>query len=375
MRSGGWAARVGAVAVVTAATWGMAAPTALASGPAAPTGSSTYARPRVLCTITDRRLPAISGAVGTRDGLLVANDQGAEVFTLDDDCSVSGAVRWTATAADDATPFQARDIEDLAVGPDGTEWLVDSGGSRIQRHDVSLLGIAPDGTGTELVFAYPTGATHDVEAALVTEDLQLVLLAKERGRSTVFTARMPAPDAQADVTGPVALTRVGVLDVEAWADPGLGDAGLFLTGAALSPDGRHVAVRTAAEIFEWVIDGTGPAAELVDEEPTTVASVRGRPGRAITYGPDGSSLLALSEQLPAPVLVVDIERAAGSGGAPAIGVPRWGYGLLGGAGGALLLVLVVALWRRRTTSPDPGPGPHRAPGAAPEQAPEQELVP
>jgi hypothetical protein len=369
MRSGGWAARLGTVAVVTAATWGAAPPTALGSGPAAPTGSSTYARPRVLCTITDGRLAEISGAVGTRDGLLVTNDRGAEVFTLDDDCSVSGAVTWTAPTADGDTPFQARDVEDLAVGPDGTEWLVDSGGSRIPRHEVSLLGIAPDGTGTELVFAYPTGATHDVEAALVTQDLQLVLLAKERGRSTVFTARMPAPDAQADGTGPVALTRVGVLDVEAWADPGLGDAGLFLTGAALSPDGRHVAVRTAAEIFEWVIDGRGPANELVDEEPTTVASVRGRPGRAITYGPDGSSLLALSEQLPAPVLVVDIERAAGSDGAPAVGVPRWGYGLLGGAGGALVLVLLVGLWRRRTTSPDPGP--HRAP----EQAPEQELVP
>jgi hypothetical protein len=374
MRPGGWAARVGTVAVVTVATTAMAAPTALGSGPAAPTGSSTYAGPRVLCTITDQRLPEISGAVGTRDGLLVANDQGAEVFIRDDDCSVAGAAEWTAPTANGATPVRARDVEDLALGPDGTVWLVDSGGNPIPRDDVSLLGIAPDGTGTELVFTYPRGATHDVEAALVTQDLQLVLLAKERGRSTVFTARMPAPDAQAQVAGPVALTRVGVLDVEAWADPGLGDAGLFVTGAALSPDGRHVAVRTAAEVFEWVIDGTGPAAELVDEEPTTVASVR-RQGRAITYGPDGSSLLVLSEPLPAPVLVVDIERAAGPGRAPAVGVPRWGYDLLGGAGGALVLVLAVALWRRRTTSPDRGPGPHRGPGAAPGVAPEQELVP
>jgi hypothetical protein len=372
MRPGGWAARVGTVAVVTVATTAMAAPTALGSGPAAPTGSSTYAAPRVLCTITDRRLTEISGAVGTRDGLLVANDQGAEVFTLDDDCSVSGATEWTAPTADGATPFQARDVEDLALGPDGTVWLVDSGADPTPRDDVSLLGIAPDGTRTELVFTYPRGATHDVEAAVVTQDLQLVLLAKERGRSTVFTAWMPAVDAQGVVTGPVELTRVGVLDVEAWADPGLGDAGLFVTGAALSPDGRHAAVRTGAEIFEWVIDGTGLAAELVDEEPTTVASVR-RQGRAITYRPDGSSLLALSDQLPAPVLVVDIERVAGSGGAAALGLPRWGYGLLGGAGGALLVVLLVALWRRRTTSPDPRP--HHGPGAAPEQAPEQELVP
>jgi hypothetical protein len=373
-RPGRLAAWLGGVVVATAATWGMAAPTATGGSPVEPgtsAGSSTYAAPRVLCTVTDERLPEISGAAGIPDGLLVANDKLAEVFTLDDGCSVSGATRWRGPATEDATPASDRDVEDLAVGPDGTVWLVDSGSNRISRDDVSLLGLEPDGTSTELVFTYPQGAARDVEAALVTQDLQLVLLTKERGTSTVLTARLPAPDPNADVTGPVELAAVGRLDVEAWADPALGEAALYLTGAALSPDGRHVAVRTAAEIFEWVVDGNDLAAELVDAEPTRVAFVEQRQGESITYTPDGSSLLALSEQLPSPVLVVDIERNGGSVGGGPVGVPRWGYGLLVGAAGALLLVLVVALWRVRTTSREPVPDLDHAP----HHAPDQELVP
>jgi hypothetical protein len=100
-----------------------------------------------------------------------------------------------------------------------------------------------------------------------------------------------------------------------------------------------------------------------------VAFVEQRQGEAITYTPDGTSLLALSEQLPSPVLVVDIERDAGSVGGGPVGVPRWGYGLLGGAGVALLLVLAITLWRARTTSPDPVPDPDHAPHGAPEQEP------
>ena len=195
-RPGRLAAWLGGVVVATAATWGMAAPTATGGSPVEPgtsAGSSTYAAPRVLCTVTDERLPEISGAAGITDGLLVANDKLADVFTLDDGCSVSGATRWRGPATEDATPASDRDVEDLAVGPDGTVWLVDSGSNRISRDDVSLLGLEPDGTSTELVFTYPPGAARDVEAALVTQDLQLILFTKERGTSTVFTARLPLP--------------------------------------------------------------------------------------------------------------------------------------------------------------------------------------
>ena len=108
-------------------------------------------------------------------------------------------------------------------------------------------------------------------------------------------------------------------------------------GRGAQPRRRHVAVRTAAEIFEWVVDGSDLAAGPVDAEPTRVAFVGAGASRSPTRC-DGSSLLALSEWAPSPVLVIDIERSGARSAAWPVGVPRWGYGLLVGAAGALLLV-------------------------------------
>lgn len=323
-----------------------------------PGPGSTYTAVRETCTITDDRLPEVSGAVGLEDGVLVVNDKLATAWLLDQSCEPLTRLDWRGPP--DAASLAARDVEDLIVGPDRTVWLVDSGGNRAPRSTVSLLGITTQRASVEVVLRYPDGQ-HDAEAAFMTDDLRLTILTKERGRSSVYSTRLPLPSPVASTTPaagtvevepvPVTMARVGVLDVASWADPDDGDAGLYLTGAAMSPDGRHVAVRTDAALYEWSTGSADPVASILSDRPVLVAQVDQLQGEAVTYSADGSTLLAFSEQLPSPVLAVDISRPPPLPGAPATDAP-WTSLVLGSAGMALLLSMTAAVtvavsrWRR-----------------------------
>lgn len=302
--------------------------------PAGPVAATTFAAPQTICTIIDPDLPEISGAVAARSGFLVTNDSGASVVELDEDCTVVST-----TELDGVQPI---DVEDLARGPDGTVWLADIGGNLEPRGVVAMYGLRPDGSVVTARFSYPTG-THDAEAAFVTMDNEVVLVTKDRGAGTVYRARLPGDE----VSTPVKLRRVGDLDLLAFGAREDDEGSLLVTGAALSPDGRHVSLRTYTDAYEWEIVGGDPASTLVSSPPRPVGALDQPQGEAITYSWDGLRLVAFSEQLGSRVLGVDIARVAPPVEPDRLGLPAWS--LVVAIVPALLLVtgLVSRYLRRR----------------------------
>jgi len=87
---------------------------------AAPAAADPVPAPVPACTITDPRLAEVSGMVADDAHWYVVNDGGtsAKVWVLGKDCQVQDSI---VGAVD---PY---DVEDLALGPDGTFWLSDTG--------------------------------------------------------------------------------------------------------------------------------------------------------------------------------------------------------------------------------------------------------
>ncbi|MGH3383395.1 MAG: hypothetical protein ACRDO1_02325 [Nocardioidaceae bacterium] len=266
-----------------------------AGASAADSRGPRFSAAQTSCTIEDGRLGSISGAVAVDEGFLVTLDRGAAIVNVSRDCAFASTRRLAGA--------DAFDVEDLAVGPDGTVWLADIGGNRTPRRNIALFGLTADDTVVTARFAYP-GGTHDAEAAVVTMDSVLVVFTKERGTSQVYRARLPG----AETTDPVPLRKVGEVDLAAIGGRPGTEGSLLVTGAALSPDGRHVTLRTYTDAYEWEIVDGDVARTVVSTEPVPVGRLRQQQGEAVSYTPDGSRLVAFSEQLPSPVLEVEITR-------------------------------------------------------------------
>ncbi len=251
------------------------------------------ADPQVRCTFDDERLDEVSGLVDGPAGPQVVNDSGnpSTVYRVDPtDCSVAGTR---------AVPVAGRDVEDLARAGDGTLWLADTGDNNRVRTTIAILRLPVAGGEVVTRLAYPDGP-HDAETLLLPADGRPVIVTKELGgRSAVYTVDAALPTAP--TTTPVPLRRVGDVVVPASDTPtgGSGAAALvggrLITGGAVSPDGRVVALRTYSDA--WLYPA-GSAATADD----VVAALRGTPvrvplpgepqGEAIAFAADGTLLSA-----------------------------------------------------------------------------------
>jgi len=296
-----------------------------------------------LCTIFDVRVPEISGAVTVEDSIWVINDKGREVFRVDSSCQVTRATRFT--------DEKLVDVEDMAFGSDGTLWLIDSGGNRSPRDSIALIGKTQDDRIRRTSFTYPDG-DHDAEAGVVTPDGHLVLITKvEGGDSSVYTAPVPGKGGG----DPVELREVGELAIseEFRSANGIGSAAI--TAATLSPDGLHIALRSYSAVFEWEIVDGEIARTLVETEPTAALAVSQTQGEGIAYEPDGDALVLLSEQLPSPVLRVEIDRNVTVQEPVRGSPPTWAWVLVRVAAVVAAANVVVAIARRRTPRSVAGP--------------------
>ena len=263
------------------------------------TALAAPAPPAVRCEFGDERLAEVSGLVVGPDGPAVVDDSGnpSTVYTVDDACDV---------ARETAVPQPGADVEDLALGPDGTLWLADIGDNRRARPEVAVIrlpGWASPTAGppvtTRLTYA---DGPHDAEALVVAGDARPVIVTKDvGGRSGVYTTDRPLPPPGGD-PGPVVLRRVGGVALPPSTTPnGSADASaLFgsglITGGALSDDRRVVALRTYTDA--WLYPVGDPSADGV------VAALRAAPvqvplpgepqGEAVAFEPDGT-LLSASE--------------------------------------------------------------------------------
>ncbi|NEK57178.1 hypothetical protein GCU56_04730 [Geodermatophilus sabuli] len=283
---------------------GVALAATLVLGPALPAAAEQAAAdpaaPSTRCQLTDPRLPELSGLVAVGDQMLAINDGGdrIDVYLLDAGCQV------VTVQGADVDPY---DPEDLAVGPDGTVWVADTGDNQGDRTTVALLALRPDG-GTGLYrLAYPDGP-RDVEALLLAPDGVPYLVSKEvLGASKVYR-----PVADLLDGGTVGLVEVAAVNLTVTGTPGgpVGRAGqLMVTGGAVAADGSRLALRTYTDAYVWALAGADVVGALAGE-PTRIALPEAPQGEAVSFTADSTGLVVASEGLPSDVTVVPLPAAA-----------------------------------------------------------------
>ena len=254
------------------------------------------AKPKAVCTVTDPRLVELSGLVATKSGYIVVNDstdleERRKIFYLNQDCAVTNAVDYSG-----AGPY---DTEDLALSPDRkTLWIADTGDnitSAQRRERVALWSMPVSGNKPPSLhrLAYPEKAPHDAEALLIADDGTPIIITKSLSGSKIF---VPDGPLQTDNETPVPMKEVGRLKLPRTStDNLLGTSGrVLVTGAARSPDGSKVVVRTYADAFEFDVPNGDIVKALTDGKPRATA-LADPFGEAIAYTADGKWFLTVSE--------------------------------------------------------------------------------
>jgi hypothetical protein len=266
---------------------------ALVLAPAALAVPAGYGPPVRVGVITSQALPEVSGLVAARTlpgAWWVLNDSGhpPELYTLD----ARGRLLATVVVVG-ATNV---DWEDLAAGPNGSLYIADTGDNDRVRDDLALYRVPEPAPGvravarpTRLPFRYPDGR-HDAEAVFADPATGRPYVVTKGGVCVVYRFPLPLRPGRE-----VTLQRVrgrGARQIEALAN---------VTGAAVSPDGTRVAIRTYLEAYELRRAAGEPFEALFDHRAERVRLPLERQGEAIAYSRDGRSLVTTSEQLPAPI--------------------------------------------------------------------------
>jgi hypothetical protein len=261
-----------------------------------------FAAPTKVCTIDDIRTNELSGLIATKSGYVAINDgtdvsSHDQVFFLSSKCKVSKTVPYTGNGS--------ADPEDLALSPDGkTLWVADIGDNAdaaTRRSSIALWSLAADGSSKPVLhrLAYPGNKPHDAEALLIGADGTPYIVTKT-GAATSEIYRPTGPLQKDNATG-VPLEKAGDITLpKSTTDNLLKATGrLMITGAARSPDGTRIALRTYADAFEWDVPDGDIVKALTTGKPrmTPLADAF---GESIAYTPDGKSFLTVSDigQLP-----------------------------------------------------------------------------
>jgi hypothetical protein len=194
----------------------------------------------------------------------------------------------------------ARDWEELSAGscivvPGRCLYVGDIGDNGRHRHSVVVYRLRepepPHGPADtlrvvplldSLVLVYPDGR-HDAEALAITGAGALLLVTKDRGGPAVLFRASAARG-----SGPRQLQRVGALAMRT----GL-LTGRLVTGAALSPDGTLLVVRTYVSIHLFRLAGDSLPAPLTGPSGLTIPVVEAQ-GEAVAF--DGADRLVLTSE-------------------------------------------------------------------------------
>lgn len=256
-------------------------------------GLAAGAKPATVCTISDRRLDELSGLAVAGNGYVTVNDGSDDpghrrIFYLTSRCALSRTISY---------PSRPRDTEDLAMAPDGTLWVADTGDNGRSRKTVGLWKLAPSAAKPVLYrFTYPDGP-HDAEALVLDGDGTPVIVTKDP-----FTAGLYVSVATPHAGAITALRRAGSFRIPdtSTSNPFGIPGRLVLTGGATAPDGTKVALRTYADAFEFPVTGGDVIAAIAAGTAVTTALPDEPQGESLAYTADGASLLTVSETAGAP---------------------------------------------------------------------------
>lgn len=246
-----------------------------------------------LCRVGDERLPELSGLAADGRRLYAVNDGGSslEIFVLGRNCAVRRVI---------SAPIDPYDIEDMALAPDGTFWLADTGDNGRRRDTIAVLKVSPTGRAVLYRLTYPDGR-HDAEALLLDRaGVPHVVTKNVFGRSGVYR-----PARALSAPGPTPLKLVGkvvIADTETPGEPVGGAGSLLVTGGAVNADGTVIALRTYTDAYLYPVSD-GNLATALGAEPVRVPLPGEGQGEAVAFEPDGT-LLSASEGVGEQIHVV-----------------------------------------------------------------------
>jgi hypothetical protein len=250
--------------------------------------------PVTACAVSDPDLNELSGLVADDDHWYATNDGGtaATVFVLGRDCQVQDVITG---------PTDPYDIEDLALGKDGTFWLSDTGDNDADRETVALIALTPAGESTFYRLTYPDGK-HDAEALLLDPAGVPYIVTKD----PLGTAGVYRPAGPLTSPGPTTLQHVLTVRLNSTDTPGGPVPGVvgsvMVTGAAASHDGTAIALRTYTDAYLFPMRD-GDVIGALSAKPVRVPLPDEAQGEAIAFQPDGA-LVSASEGVGEPVRVV-----------------------------------------------------------------------
>jgi hypothetical protein len=274
----------------------------------------TYGPAQKLADLQESAIKESSGLVASRTtkGLYwTHNDSGDGPFIYAFDVRGRRRGVWRVRGA------AARDWEDIAAGP-GPErnrhylYIGDIGDNAGRRSEIVVYrvrepSVTPADAGSSkakplttapadsIRLTYPDGQ-HDAEALLVHPVTGSIYIVTKKPFANPAVYEAAAPLATDGVT---VLARKGELKV-----PSI--LGGMITGGAISPNGRRVALCDYMQGYELVLPNGGGSFDAIWEQPLkTVALGQRKQGEAITYRLDGKALLATSEGFPAPLTQIE----------------------------------------------------------------------
>jgi hypothetical protein len=319
-----------ACGAVTSLILGLSTPAAAAPSPSAGTAQPPAAGAgQTVCTPDSQKINEISGLVATATGYVAINDSAnasskSRIFTLDASCKVVGTpINYEPTA---------RDPEDLTLDKNGTLWIADigdnteaSGGSATARPTVAVWNL-PQGAKAPVInrLAYPDGKKRDAEALLLNGDGTPIIITKD----PVGEVWIPEGPLQPNTTKGVKLKQMGTFAPQETktANPLAFLGWKAITGAASSPDGTRVVIRTYSDAYEFDVQGGDVIKAITSGKPRITPLPNEARGEAITYSTDGKQYITASDvpsDVKAPILKYTPQNVTpGKGGGAVLPTPK-----------------------------------------------------
>jgi hypothetical protein len=236
---------------------------------------------------------------------MVATDKGIYVVQGGDRVQPTSLRIFTMNASNCKTTQKQYNIdpvdpEDLALGSDGSLWsadIGDNGEGGPNRARIAFEKVALSGGGNPVIYrvTYPNGGKFHAAAMLLDKDDVPIILTQGSGKAGIYKpSKDLVPNALANLPE---LEKVGDFTPDkTGTSNGAGAVGNSLvTGAAKSPDGKKVVIRTRSDAYEFTVGDDGDVVKAITSTEPLVTPLPDEPqGEAITYSADGTKFLTLS---------------------------------------------------------------------------------
>ncbi len=265
------------------------------------------AQPR--CHFSDPRLTEISGLAASRrfpGCLWTHNDSGdsARVFLVNPQGETVATINLEGASA--------TDWEDISVAGSGQNAQIyagDIGDNAAKRDsiaiyrlgepmlDASKIGQEKSVKAEKLVLRYPDGP-RDAETLAAMPDGRLLIVSKNVQGSSFYLTPEPFRDGARQILRKIGGFRFGATGVFT----------RLATGGDFSPDGRHLAITTYAQIYQWDLAEPFDCLQIEKLTPKVESLPAMKQCEAVCYNLSGDKLLVSSEGENAPLWELDFPQ-------------------------------------------------------------------